>query len=587
MPSRAREERRFQGTGVSVGVSHGIAYVHQPGKEEVPRYPIQPDRVDPEILRLEAALKATREQITQVQAALTKAVGGKDASIFDAHLLVLEDPSLLDDLVHGIANERLNAEYVVHRSARRFADELAALKDPYLSERSQDILDVARRLVQNLTGKAHPGLSAIHARHILVAHHLTPSDTASLNRDLVLGFATELGSKTSHTAILARSLGIPAVTGLSALHGVIQTGDDVLIDGFRGIFIVDPLPETLSEYEEFARQRARVEEDLGALRETAAVTRDGHRIGLCANLELVNDLPLQKLSGAEGVGLYRTEVFFFNRDVLPDEEEQYQNYRRIAQELHPQPVVIRTLDVGGDKPLECLPLAAEDNPFLGLRGIRLCLQHCDIFRTQLRAILRASALGNVRLMYPMISGVPELVHANALLEEARGHLRARGEPFDDQMPVGAMIEVPGAALCAAELAREVQFFSIGTNDLTQYTLAVDRMNEAVAPLYESTHPAVVRLIKMIVDAGHTAGLKVSVCGEMASEIALTPLLIGLGVDELSAAAVMVPRIKRAVQGLDLAACRALAERVLTMESGAEILAACEALARERYGMMLS
>lgn len=586
MPNVPREERRFKGAGVSPGVSHGIAFVHHPGKEEIPRYPIERERVDAEILRLEAALKITRKQIEQVQAALTAAVGGKEAGIFDAHLLVLEDPSLLDELVRGIDQDLQNAEYVVHRAASRYAEELAALKDPYLSERSQDILDVSRRLVQNLTGKAHPGLSAIQARHVLVAHHLTPSDTASLNRDLVLGFATEIGSRNSHTAILARSLGIPAVSGLHGLDAVLSTGEDLLLDGYRGLLIVNPLPETVREYQEFARQRARVEEDLSELRETNAVTRDGHRIKLSANLGLVDELPMHKLSGAEGVGLYRTEVFYFNRDELPGEEEQFLNYQRIAKELHPQPLVIRTLDVGGDKPLPAFPLAIEDNPFLGLRGVRLCLQHCDIFRVQLRAILRASVGGNIHLMYPMISSVPELLHANAILEEARAQLRSEGVPFDEKMPVGAMIEVPAAALCAPEIAREVQFFSIGTNDLTQYTLAVDRMNEAVAPMYEPTHPAVLRLMKQVVEAGHAAGIKVSVCGEMASEIGLTPLLLGLGVDEFSAAAHMVPRIKRAVQVLEMAACRQLTERALKMESGAEILAACEALAREHYGPLL-
>lgn len=588
MPHVPREERRHKGTGVSPGVSHGIAFVHHPGKEEIPRYPIRPERIDAEILRLEAALKATRRQIEQIQAALSAAVGGKEAGIFDAHLLVLEDPSMLDEFVRGIEQDRQNAEYVVHQTAARYAEELAALKDPYLSERSQDILDVSRRLVTNLTGKAHPGLSAIQTRHVLVAHHLTPSDTASLNRDLVLGFATEIGSKNSHTAILARSLGIPAVSGLPpGFEALLDTGDELLLDGYRGLLIVNPLADTIREYQEFARQRARVEEDLGELRETSAVTRDGHRIRLSANLGLVDELPIHKLSGAEGVGLYRTEVFYFNRDELPDEEEQYQNYVRIAKELHPHPLVIRTLDVGGDKPLPAFPLAIEDNPFLGLRGVRLCLQHCEIFRVQLRAILRASAVGNVRLMYPMISGLPELLHANAILEEVRAQLRQEGVAFDEKLPVGAMIEVPAAALCAAELAREVQFLSIGTNDLTQYTLAVDRMNEAVAPLYEPTHPAVVRLMKQIVDAGHAAGLKVSVCGEMASEIGFTPLLLGLGVDEFSAAAHMVPRIKRAVQVLTIAQCRELTARVLQMESGAEILAACEALAREHYGALLA
>ena len=582
-----REERRFQGFAVSPGVSRGIAYVHRPGKDEVPRYPIRSEQVDTEILRLEAALGATRAQITQIQSQIAAAVGAKDASIFDAHLLVIEDASLLDEVVRGIEQEHLNAEFIVHRSASKFAAELAKLQDPYLSERSQDITDVARRIVQNLTGKAHPGLSAVQTRHLLVAHHLTPSDTASLNRDLALGFATDVGSKTSHTAILARSLGIPAVSGLHGVEKLFQTGDDILLDGYRGLVVLNPLPATLQEYEAFSHQRARVESDLGELRETASTTRDGHHITLAANLEFADDLPLHKLSGAEGVGLYRTEVFFFNRDSLPTEDEQFENYRRIAAELHPQKIIIRTLDVGGDKPLDCLPLPAESNPFLGLRGVRLCLEHGDLFKTQLRAILRASAGGNVRLMYPMVTSPGEVRQANALLEECRQELRAEGLAFDERLEIGVMIEVPAAALCAEQIARDVQFFSIGTNDLVQYTLAVDRLNESVAPLYEPTHPAVLRLIKRVVQAAHAAGIWVGVCGEMASDIVLVPLLLGLGVDELSAAALLVPRIKRAVQTLDLDTCRELAARALDQDSAAENLRACESLARERYGELLA
>ncbi len=586
MPDSDRDERRFQGIGVSPGISQGIAFVHHPGKDEVPQYPITAEQVDSEILRLEASIKATREQLLQIQGTLSGAVGAKDASIFDAHLLVLEDPTLLDELVRGIERDRWNAEYVVHVSSTRFAAELAKLEDSYLRERAQDILDVSRRMVQNLTGKAHPGLGAVQARHLVVAHHLTPSDTASLNREFVVGFCTEVGSKTSHTAILARSLGIPAVTGLRGIEEAVKTGQQVLIDGIRGLVILDPRPETLSEYEEAVSQRAQVEQDLEGLRESVSNMRDGHYVKLAANLELPEDIPLHKLSGAEGVGLYRSEVFFFNRDRLPDEDEQAEIYTRIARELHPHPVVLRTLDVGGDKPLDCLPIMEEANPFLGLRGVRLCLLHCDIFRVQLRAILRASAVGNVRLMYPMISSPSELRQANLLLEEARAELRSRGVPFDEKMPVGVMVEVPAAALCARELAQHADFFSIGTNDLIQYTLAVDRMNEAVASLYEPTHPAIVRLIKQIVDAAQHAGIKVSVCGEMASEIVLAPLLLGLGVHELSSAALVVPRLKRAVQSLDLPACQELATRALAMDSAADVLLACETLAKERFGELL-
>ena len=586
-PTEQREERRLQGFAVSPGVSRGIAYLHRPAKDEVPRYPIPASKVDPEILRLEAALGATRAQITHVQSQLAAAVGAKEASIFDAHLLVLEDATLLDEVVRGIEHEHLNAEFIVHRAATRYAAELAKLKDPYLSERSQDITDVARRIIQNLTGKAHPGLGAVHTPHVLVAHHLMPSDTASLNRDLVLGFATEVGTRNSHTAILARSLGIPAVSGLHGIDELLETGEEVLIDGFRGLVVVNPRPETLHEYEEFARQRKRVEHDLGELRETASTTRDGHHITLAANLARVDELPLHRLSGAQGVGLYRTEVFFFNRDSLPNEDEQFENYNQLARELHPQKIIIRTLDVGGDKPLDCLPMPEESNPFLGLRGVRLSLEYPEMFKTQLRAILRASAGGNVRIMYPMVTSPDEVRRANILLEECSRELRAEGIPFDEKIEVGVMIEVPAAALCAEEIARDVHFMSIGTNDLVQYTLAVDRLNDAVAPLYEPTHPAVLRLIRHVVSMAHQAGRWVGVCGEMASDILMVPLLLGLGIDEFSAAALLVPRIKRAVQTLDMSVCRELATRALASDSAAEIMRACEALAHDRYAELLA
>ena len=587
MASTTREERRFQGQGVSPGVARGMAYVHRPARDEVPRYPLPEDRTEEEIVRLERAIAQTRVQLTEIQERLTGAIGAKEAVIFDAHLLVLEDPLLLDEVVRAVRDERVNVEFAVHRTAHRLADELARIKDSYLSERAGDILDVARRLLQNLSGRAQPGLGLIHTEHILVAHHLTPSDTAQLPREFVRGFLTEAGSKNAHTAILARSLGLPAVSGLAGIDRAIETGTEILLDGWRGLVIVDPLPGTLQEYDEFERRRAQAEEDLNALRETASTTRDGRHLVLSANLDLCDDLPLIAMCGAEGVGLYRTEVFFFQHDALPDEEAQFENYARVAEAVKPHGVIIRTLDVGGDKPLDCLDQPAESNPFLGLRGIRLALERREMFRTQMRAILRASAVGEVRMMFPMISGVAELRHAMELLDECRGELRAEGRPYDEKMEVGIMIEVPAAALCAADLAREgIQFFSIGTNDLTQYTLAVDRLNEGVASLHDHAHPAVIRLIRMVADAGHAAGLWVGLCGEMASDLAMVPLLLGLGLDELSAASLMVPRIKRAVQSLDMAECRALAERALILPDPCSVTAACEELARARYGDLL-
>jgi phosphotransferase system enzyme I (PtsI) len=398
-----------------------------------------------------------------------------------------------------------------------------------------------------------------------------------LDRRFVLGFATDIGSRTSHTAIMARSLQIPAVVGLRDASVQLETAQDVLLDGFHGLLILNPTDQTLFEYGELAQKQVDFDERLRGLREEPAVTLDGVRLILSANMERASDVEAVRISGAEGVGLFRTEFLFLNRDTLPSEDEQYQVYRQVASGLKAQPVVIRTLDLGGDKFVSHLNMPQEINPFLGFRAIRFCLQETDIFRAQLRAILRASAEGNIKLMYPMISGVDELCQANRLLDECRNELRDANIPYDAAMEVGAMIEVPSAVLVADALARQTDFFSIGTNDLIQYSLAVDRLNERITHLYEPTHPAIVRLIKGTVDAAHQRGIWVGVCGEMAGDPVLVPLLLGLGVDELSAAAMVVPRIKFVIRRLKMTEARELAAFALQSESGAEILARCQAL----------
>jgi phosphotransferase system enzyme I (PtsI) len=436
-------------------------------------------------------------------------------------------------------------------------------------------------------GKAPKTFLGLSEPHILIAHNLTPSDTASMNRQNVLGIATDLGSRTSHTAIMARSLNIPAIVGLHDITAKLETGQYVLLDGTDGLLIVDPTEETLTHYAEIESKRAKVVAQLKELRETSSTTRDGRHVVLSANIELPEDVDAVAANGAEGIGLYRTEFLYLNRTTLPTEEEQYKTYRKVAERVRPNPLIIRTFDLGGDKLAPgTVDISDELNPFLGWRAIRFCLENIDIFKTQLRAILRASAVGNVKIMFPMISGVDELRRAIAVLAECKEELCSSNIDIGEKIEVGAMIEIPSAAISANVLAPEVDFFSIGTNDLIQYTLAVDRVNEKIAHLYEPTHPAVLRLLKMVADAGHASDIWVGVCGEMAGDIALIPLLLGLGVDELSASATLVPRVKRAVQSLAIPECQELVDEALELDTASEILARCLKLADERYGDLL-
>ncbi len=586
LDAASTEERRFQGTGVSPGIARGTVFVYRPDDEAAPSRRIEEGEIPAEIARFEAALMATRAQILEMQARIAESIGAKDAGIFDAHLLVVEDRTLIDEVLRLLARDKMNIEHVFHSVASRYAKTLSEIDDPYLRERALDIHDVTRRVVHNLMGKEARNLSSITTPHILIAHNLAPSDTAQLDRQLVLAFATDVGSKTSHTAIMARSLNIPAIVGLHDASTQLATGDHILLDGYNGLIIVNPSDQTLWEYGELEIKKTEVEEKLTRLRETASTTLDGRHVILSANIELPEDMVLVEQNGAEGVGLYRTEFFYLNKAELPTEEDQYAAYRQVAEAAAPHSVIIRTLDLGGDKFMSALHMPEELNPFLGWRAIRFCLERVDIFKTQLRAILRASAAGNVRIMYPMISGVDELRRANVVLEECRAELRAENAPFDKRMEVGAMIEIPSAAISADILAKEVDFFSIGTNDLIQYAIAVDRLNERIAHLYEPTHPAIVRLIRMTVDAAHARNLWVGVCGEMAGDIVLTPLLLGLGIDELSAGAASVPRVKRAVQALDSAACQQLIEDIRDLDSAAAILEKCDAVARAHYPELL-
>lgn len=586
---KTQEEVRYHGAGVSPGISRGVVHVVRDDFDDIPHYHIEPDQVASEIGRFEAALIQTRMQILEMQQRIAESIGTKDAAIFDAHLLVVEDRTLIDEVLRKLERELCNVEWVFQEVATSYSETLSKIDDPYLRERAVDIDDVTRRVVHNLQGKAPKPLLGIAEPHILVAHNLSPSDTAMMDKELVLGIATDLGSRTSHTAIMARSLGIPSVVGLHDVTQRLETGQHILLDGTNGLLIVNPTPETLAQYGEIESRRIKVATQLKELRETKSTTRDGRHIVLSANIELVDEVDAVKANGAEGIGLYRTEFLYLNRDTLPGEDEQYETYRKVAERVAPEPLIIRTFDLGGDKVAPgTVDLTDEMNPFLGWRGIRFCLdlKNIDIFKTQLRAILRASAVGNVKVMFPMISGLEELRKSVAIFEECAAELTREGHPMGERIEVGAMIEIPGAAIAADTLAREVDFFSIGTNDLIQYTLAVDRVNEKIAHLYEPTHPAILRLLKMIADAAHGNEIWVGVCGEMASDIAVTPLLLGLGMDELSVSASLVPRVKRAVQSLDIPECRRLVDEALRMQTPQEIMRRCLDLASSRYGDLL-
>ena len=582
-PPPEKIELTVQGIAASQGIAYGQIFVYIQSDVEVPSYEVEPERRLEEVSRFDRALVSTRQQIAKIQGEVEKNLGAQEALIFDAHLMALEDPALIGETIRVFESTRQNIETCFNQVSQRYIQAFAKFEDEYLRERASDIRDVAQRVLQNLLGQAENSLSRLADKRIVVANDVSPSDSASIDRSAAIALVTDSGSKTSHAVIVARSMKMPAVVGVRNLTKRAHNGDWAIVDGYDGVVILNPSETTLFRYGKIQEKKKSFEARLMEANRELAVTLDGVAVSLMANIEKVEEVAQVKAYAAEGVGLYRTEYLFLNSARIPTEQEQFLAYRAVAQAIAPQPVVIRTLDLGGDKPMEGNPdlFPKENNPFMGFRAIRFCLENLEIFKDQLRAILRASACGNVRIMYPMISGSEEMVRANAVLTECMAELKSRDIAFDAKLQVGAMIEIPSAAMTADILAKECVFFSVGTNDLIQYLLAIDRVNERIAHLYEPTHPAVVRTLKHIVDEAHKRGVTVSVCGEMAGDPVFAPLLLGLGVDALSMSPAWLPSVKYMVRAMTMADARALAAEALTLASPKEIYARCDAFYRAR------
>ena len=580
-------ETIIQGTPGSPGISFGPVHVVARGFAAPDVYEITSDQVEFEQTRFEKALNNTKTQLDGLRSHIENLSGEEDGKIFDAHLMVLEDTTLLTRVQKAIKERLQNAEYAFYAVMQTFLEAMRRINDPYLKERAADIDDVCQRVLRNFqTDSQHSLDDHPDHKHILVSYDLSPSDTASINRNHVQGFATEQGSVNSHTAILARSMGIPAIVGLEGAVIDIKTLSDCILDGYTGKLILNPAPETVRSYQERLDRKRQERAKLDELREAETSTSDGHRITLSANIEFINELPLVHESGAEGVGLFRTEFYLLGGGEMPDELQQTEVYTELAKAVKPKQAIIRTLDAGGDK-IPAEPLShAEPNPFLGWRGIRVSLTRKALFKEQLKAVLRASAHGKLGVMFPMISGLRETLEAKEVLKTAMDELYKDDIPFDADLEVGVMIEIPSAAMMAGEIAREVDFLSIGTNDLIQYTVAVDRVNPYVAHLYKPTHPAVIRLMDMTVKAAKDQGIWIGVCGEMASDLSVTPLLVGMGVDELSVGAHNLPSIKKAVRSLSQQECADMMVDVLKARSSPYISDLSNAMAKNCYPELL-
>jgi phosphotransferase system enzyme I (PtsI) len=572
----------LKGIAASSGIVMGKAFLVHRGMVGIPRRSIDPRDVVREVKRFRKAIEKSKHQLKEIKEQVVAEEVRRHFFILDVHLMILQDKMLIQDTIALIRDQRINAEWALDIIIGKLNDVFDTIEDEYLRERKHDINYVCQRIFRNLLGGGRDELARIRGNVIVVAHDLSPADTIQMNLNHVAGFITEIGGKISHTAILSRSLGIPAIVGLETATSVIKEGDLLIVDGYGGRVIINPGEEISREYTEKRERISFLEREVLKYATLTAETRDGYRIKVKANVEMVEEVPLAIRHGAEGIGLYRTEILFLNREDIPSEEEQFEAYRRIAEGIAPNSAVIRTLDVGGDKFLARYGYDNEVNPALGLRAIRFSLREPDLFKTQLRAILRASAFGKLKILLPMISGVPEIRKAREILGKVKEELIGERIRFDKKIQVGAMIEIPSASVIADVLAHEVDFFSIGTNDLIQYALAIDRINEHVSYLYEPLHPAILRMIRGIVEAGHGAGIEVCICGEMAAEPAYILILLGMGLDELSMTPQHIPRVKKILRGSSFQEARQLINEAYRLSTAAEIEDYVKARMEERF-----
>ncbi len=580
--SEGKDSKVFKGLTASEGIVAGKVFLLERERVMIPRLVLHEEHVGREVERFKDALEEAKKELVEIKERVSSTEARESMFIINAHLMMLEDEMLAGATVERIQNERINAEWAFRRVLDGLAQIFNNMQDEYLRERGRDINAVGEKVLRKMVGQEEFQIREIKEPVIVVAHDLSPDETAQMSLQNIIGFATDVGSRTSHTAIVARSLQIPAVVGLQRITQEASPGDWLILDGTTGQVVVNPSSDACKELQKKKGRLEYVNQELKKYVNLQSESADGFRVRLAANIEMLEEIRHLKLYGAEGVGLYRTEYLYLDKQELPDEEAHFQNYRKLIEAASPHGATIRTIDLGGDKFVHPLHLAEEMNPAMGLRAIRFCLKSPEIFRAQLRGILRASAFGRARVMFPMVSVIEEIRSAKRLLQEAAEELDKEQVPYDHQIEIGIMIEVPSASLMAAELAQEVDFFSIGTNDLIQYILAIDRVNEYVSYLYEPLNPAVLRVIRHVVQGAHQAGIEVHMCGEMASEPLYLPVLIGLGLDELSMPAIAIPRIRKILREVKRSEAEALTEEIFNMVSADKIRGVIEEAARTQW-----